>query len=73
MRTNNIKFVNEPDDPQCPKPVIIEEKNTKNGTDDPLNPAIERTCEFKYYFPSHHDPTKQDGTYNDASAFATAF
>ena len=35
-------------------------------------PAIEKTREFKYYFPSSTEPTKQDGAYDDDIAFATA-
>ena len=74
MRNNNFKFTNQLSDPQCPKPVIIEEKNTKHSTDDSMNPAIESICEFKYYFPNNTQPTKQDGNgiYEDEIAFATA-
>ena len=72
LRDNNINFVSHPDDPQCPTPIIIEEKDNKNSIDESVNPAIEKSCEFKYYFPSTKEPTKQDGTYDDEIAFATA-
>ena len=72
MRENNIAFADKTENPQCPRPVIIEEKNTKYKDDSPLNSAIEQTCEFKYYFPSNTEPTKEGGTYEDEAAFATA-
>ena len=72
MRENNITFVDSPNEPQYPKPVIIEEKENQDGSDESVNPAIERTCEFKYYFPSTTEPTKQGGAYDDQIAFATA-
>ena len=72
LRENNIKFASHPDNPQCPTPIIIEEKDNKNSIDESVNPAIEKTCEFKYYFSSTKEPTKQDGTYDDEIAFATA-
>ena len=37
-----------------------------------MNPAIQKTCDFKYYFSSTTEPTKQDGTYDDEVAFVTA-
>ena len=72
MRKNNFKFAQEPDEPKCPEPFIVEDKPTKQNTNDPLNPVIEKKCEFKYYFPSNSEPTKQGGTYDDEVAFATA-
>ena len=72
LRENNIKFASHPDNPQCPIPIIIEEKDNKNSIDESVNPAIEKTCKFKYYFPSTKEPTKQDGTYDDEIAFDTA-
>ena len=47
-------------------------KKSQDGSDESVNPAIERTCEFKYYFPSTTEPTKQGGAYDDEIAFATA-
>ena len=72
LRENNIKFASHPDNPQCPTPIIIEEKDNKNSINESVNPAIEKSCEFKYYFPSTKEPTKQDGTYDNEIAFATA-
>ena len=37
-----------------------------------MNPEIEQTCKFNYYFPSTKEPTKQDGTYKDEIVFASA-
>ena len=43
LRENNIKFASHPDNPQCPTPIIIEEKDNKNSIDESVNPAIEKT------------------------------
>ena len=37
-----------------------------------MNPLIEKICNFKYYFPSLSEPSKEEGTFKDNSAFATA-
>lgn len=72
LRGSNIKFASHPDNSQCPTPTIIKEKDNKNSINESVNPAIEKTCKFKYYFPSTKEPTKQDGTYDDEIVFATA-
>ena len=50
MRKNNFKFAQEPDEPKCPEPFIVEDKPTKQNTDDPLNPAIEKSVNSNTIF-----------------------
>ena len=57
--------------PQCPEPVIVEDKNHKGTDDVSLNPVIEKRYDFKYYFLSTTEPNNGAGTYEDEAAFAT--
>ena len=43
MRKNNFKYAQEPDEPKFSEPFIVKDKPTKRNTDDPLNPAIEKS------------------------------
>ena len=47
-------------------------RDNKNNVDKEVNPLIEKICNFKYYFPSLSEPSKEEGTFKDNSAFATA-
>ena len=50
----------------------FKEKKHKVTDNESLNPAIEKRCDFKYYFPSSTEPNNTGGTYYDEAAFATA-
>ena len=40
--------------------------------DESINPAIEKRCDFKYYFPSNAELNNAGGSYDDEAAFDTA-
>ena len=59
MKCNSIAFSDMDENPKCPEPVITEDKNHKVTDDKSLNTAIEKRCNFKYYFPSKKKTKKR--------------
>lgn len=47
---------------QYPEPAIVEDKKHKVTYNESLNPAIEKICYFKYYFPINTEPNKEGDT-----------
>ena len=72
MKCTDIAFSNTDKNLQCQDPVISVEKNQKVTDDESINPAKEKMCDFKYYFPSNKEPNRGDGMYDNDAAFATA-
>src|SRR6056300_625759 len=48
----------------CPRPVIIQDSDNANNTDEEMDPAVEHTFESaSFHFASNHDPNDDTGVY----------
>ena len=58
---------------ECPKPHVIQEKETKHNTDEPQDEELEQKFEGgRFFFPDACEPTQEAGAFSDEHAFAQA-
>ena len=72
MRKNNKTYKNLPDLDEVQKPIIIEDTPNRSNTDEERDPQVEKSFDFKYYFPSLGEPDQDSGTFGDKAEFASA-
>ena len=58
---------------ECPQPVIIRDKETKNNTDDSVSPEVEESfCGGSYHFSTAQDPNADNSVYENGDDFTVA-
>ena len=58
---------------ECPQPIYVEDEETKNNTDDPIDPDLEKTFEGgTFSFSSAQDPSESSSIYGSREKFALA-
>ncbi len=57
----------------CPQPLLVEDPETRNNTDDPANVALEAKYEGgTFVFSSAQDPSEDTSVYGSTDRFAIA-
>jgi hypothetical protein len=57
----------------CPQPLLVEDPETRNNTNDPVNASLEATYEgATYNFSSAQDPSEGTSVYESTDRFAFA-
>jgi len=66
-------YANVPRPSECPKPVVMEDKENANNTDNEMNPEVEHTfAGASYHFASSHDPNEDTGVYETNQKFVSS-
>ena len=72
-QVNNYVFKDIPVPENCPQPVLISAKETKNNTDETNNPSVENDYEgSKFYFPDTTEPTENCNIFQSEQEFIEA-